>query len=252
MPIRFLALVGLWLLLSTSCGGSDQGSGEPVPVEEFPSRFATEWCGMLQRCCQASGGTSEGSCEADALARNTRIGNEAAADGAIWDAVVAGRCLDAIARADCTSVDAMALRELLDSCDDTWTGVVPPGGTCQTYASCAEPQVTGGATAGASCVNSTCVQFVRQPPGAACSGTTLTCDPFLATCTAGTCVAFPSAGESCSGSCAIGARCIGGTCMPLLATGQACSLDGECVSDKCSGGQCASTFVADGEYCALP
>ena len=108
----------------------------------------------------------------------------------------------ASAAADCASADLARLVDLLDVCDDTWKGVVPPGGACMTYASCAEPAVTGGASAGASCVNSMCVQVVRQPAGAPCSQTppvVLTCNPLLAACGTGVCVALPGAGEACAG-----------------------------------------------------
>ena len=54
--------------------------------------MASEWCGLLNRCCLASGGVATGTCEADILAQVTSIGSEAAADGATWDAVIAGQC----------------------------------------------------------------------------------------------------------------------------------------------------------------
>jgi hypothetical protein len=139
----------------------------------------------------------------------------------------------------------------MDSCDDVWTGVVPPGGACQTFGSCAEPQVTGGASAGASCVNSMCVQVVRNPPGAACSEPTQTCDPLLAECVGGACVALPETGQSCTGSCRSGSRCNAGVCEPLLDMGATCTSNSECASDRCSGGRCASGFVSGGDYCTL-
>lgn len=241
-----------WLLFAGCGGGSGQNS-DPIAVDAFPARFASAWCGMLERCCRASGGTASGACEADALARITNIQTEAAADGALWDGAVAARCLGDIAAADCASADAVAVRKLLDDCSDTWMGVVPPGGACQTYESCAEPPVSGGASAGASCVNSVCVQVVRQPPGAACSGTTLTCDPLLATCESASCVALPGPGEACSGPCRTGSRCTAGMlCGALLATGQTCVSNSECASDKCAGARCASIYVSDAEYCTLP
>ena len=148
--------------------------------------------------------------------------------------------------------NAAALRELLDNCTDTWNGVVPHGGACQTYESCAEPAVTGGASAGASCVNSICVQVVRQPAGAACAAdnTRLLCDPFLATCESGTCVALPAAGEACTDDCAPGSSCSEDVCVPLLGVGEACSADSECASDNCGVGQCASALA--GDFCSLP
>ena len=240
----------VWLP-AVGCGGSAHENA-PIAADEFPSRFAAAWCGLLQKCCLASGATAAGSCEADALARITNIGTQAAADGATWDGVGAARCLAEIASADCASVDVAALRKLVDGCGDTWFGVIPPGGACQTYEACAKPAVSGGASAGASCVNAVCVQVVRQPPGAACSGTTVTCDPLLATCVSGSCVAVPGAGESCSGSCRSGLSCTAGVCQPRLAMGEACASDGECASGKCSGARCASIYVADGEYCTLP
>ena len=139
----------------------------------------------------------------------------------------------------------------IDSCDDTWRGVIPPGGACQTYAACAEPAVSGGASAGASCVNSICVQVVRQPAGAACNDTMLTCDPFAGTCVSGTCTALPGPGQACTGSCSAGSRCTADVCVSLLAFGATCTSDSECQSDRCRGGRCASAFV-ETEYCTLP
>jgi len=215
-------VVMLWLPMA-GCGGSGQ-NGDPVAVDAFPGRFATAWCGLLQRCCQASGGATNGTCEGDTLARSTNVNSEAAAAGATWDSAGAGRCLSAIAAADCTSADPVALRKLLDDCSDTWVGMTPPGGACQTYEACAKPAVSGGATGGASCVNSICLQVVRQPPGGTCSASsTVTCDPLLATCESGTCVALPGPGQPCTGSCRSGARCTAGTCEALLATGSSCT-----------------------------
>jgi hypothetical protein len=206
----------------------------------------------MQRCCQASGGSSAGTCEADVMAQVMSIGTKALADGATWDGAAAARCLDAVRLADCAQTDLPALVALANTCGDTWTGVVPAGGACQTYASCAEPAVSGGATAGASCANSMCVPIVRQPAGGHCDNATFVCDSLLSACSGGTCVALPGPGESCSGGCRSGSRCTGGTCTALLAMGAACAANSDCVSDKCSGGHCASALVSDGEYCALP
>ena len=192
-----------------------------------------------------------GTCEADIAAGLVTTGAQAAAGGATWEASAAGRCLDAIARADCGATNTAALRDLIDSCDDTWRGVIPPGGACQTYAACAEPAVSGGASAGASCVNSICVQVVRQPAGAACNDTMLTCDPFAGACVSGTCTALPGPGQTCTGSCSPGSRCTANVCVSLLAFGATCTSDSECQSDRCRGGRCISTFV-ETEYCTLP
>lgn len=189
------------------------------------------------------------------MAQVISLGTEAAADGATWDAVVAGQCLTGIRAADCASADLAQVVDVLDACDDTWKGVVPAGGACMTYASCAEPTVSGGASAGASCVNSTCVQVVRQPPGAPCSETLpilLGCNPLEAACVTGICVALPGAGEACTGTCRSGWRCVSDVCVPQLATGQACTVDSECVSGTCTAGGCVSVFLGDAEYCTLP
>jgi len=253
--IPFRVIVTASWLVATGCGGSGQKAGEPIAVGDFPARMASEWCGLLNRCCLASGGVAMGTCEADIMAQVTSIGGEAAADGATWDAVVAGQCIAGLQAADCASADLARLVDLLDVCDDTWKGVVPPGGACMTYASCAEPAVSGGASAGASCVNSMCVQVLRQPAGAPCSQTPpvlLTCDPLVAACGTGVCVALPGAGEACAGNCRSGWRCVSDVCVPQLAAGQTCTVDGECISGGCRGGRCVSVFVSDAEYCTLP
>src|SRR6185503_5762355 len=122
-------------------------------------------------------------------------------------------CLQRVRAADCAGTDVAALVALVGVCDDIWTGVVPAGGACRTYASCAEPPVSGGATAGSSCVNSVCVAIVRQPAGATCStATTMMCDPLVAACSGGVCVALPGNGEACTGDCRSGSRCTAGMC----------------------------------------
>jgi len=249
MRTRGMSLIAA-AMAAVGCGGGG-GGGKPVSADDFPSLFAAGWCGLQQRCCQASGGTPMGACEADIAAGLVTSGAQAAAAGATWDASTAGRCLDAIAHADCSGTDTATLRALIDTCDASWRGVVPPGGACETYSACAEPAVSGGASAGASCVNSICVQVVRQPAGATCNDTMLTCDPFTAKCASGTCAALPGPGQACAGSCSSGSRCTADVCVPLLAFGATCTSSGECQSDRCSGGQCASAFV-ETEYCALP
>lgn len=232
-------------------GGGDGGSGVTPTPASFPGQFAEAWCGLLSRCCLASGGTDKVGCQAGTGNRVSGIATQASADGAAWNGAVAARCLQLLATADCAAIDPIQQRDLLDVCNDTWDGVIPPGGTCQTYVSCAEPAVSGGAVAAASCVNMKCVVAVAQPPGAACP-TGVSCDRYRASCQAQTCVALPGPGQQCTGDCLLGARCMTGMCVALQTTGQTCSSDGQCVSDKCRGGRCSSPFVADGEYCQLP
>ena len=248
-----LVAVTFWLSMS-GCGGGGSSGGTPVSAADFPAKFATAWCSLTKSCCESSGGTADAVCETEIAADMTAQGNEAAADGAMWDAATAGRCLDELRKSDCAGTDIAKLVALLDVCDDIWKGVVPPGGACMTYSSCAEPAVSGGATAGASCVNSMCVPVVRQPVGAACSTTvtTMLCDPLAATCTAGACVALPGSGAACTGECRAGLKCTGGTCVALLAAGAACSADSDCAADRCVGGKCASVLAVSGDYCTLP
>ena len=248
-----VVVVALWFPIA-GCGGSSSSGGPPVSAADFPAQYAKVWCSLTKSCCEMSGGTADAACEAGIAAEMTAHGNEATADGATWDAATAGRCLDGLRAATCAGTDVAKLVALLDACDDIWKGIVPPGGACMTYSSCAEPAVSGGATAGASCVNSMCVQVVRQPVGAACSDTTTTllCDPLAATCSGGVCVALPASGQACSGSCRLGLECTGGVCVALLAGGAACSVDSDCASDKCSGGKCASVLAASVDYCTLP
>jgi hypothetical protein len=248
-----LVAVTLWLSMSGCGGGSGPSGGTPVSAVDFPLKFAAAWCGLTKSCCEASGGTFDLMCEAGVVTGMTTQGMEAAADGAMWDAATAGRCLDGLGKADCAGTDVAKLVAMLDVCDDVWKGVVPPGGPCMTYSSCAEPSVSGGATAGASCVNSMCVPVVRQPVGSACStATTMQCDPLAATCTGGACVALPGNGAACTGECRAGLKCTAGTCVALLAAGAACSADSDCASDRCSAGRCASVLAVSGDYCTLP
>jgi len=245
--------VALWFPI-IGCGGGSSSGGTPVSAADFPAKFASAWCSLTKSCCEMSGGTADAVCETETAAEMTTHGNEATADGATWDAATAGRCVDELRKATCAGTDAAKLVAMLDVCDDVWKGIVPPGGACQTYYSCAEPPVSGGATAGASCVNSMCVPVVRQPAGAACSTTTTTmlCDPLAATCTDGICVELPATGAACTGACRLGSQCTGGTCVARLAPGSACSAHADCASDWCSGGQCASVLAVSGDYCTFP
>ena len=59
-------------------------------------------------------------------------------------------------------------RERVLAGDDAGVEVVPPGGACMTYSSCAELPVSGGASAGASCVNSMCVAGASVGNNAPC------------------------------------------------------------------------------------
>jgi hypothetical protein len=250
--VKTRAIIAATVLAAGCGGGTGAGGGTPVPAAEFPARFASAWCGLIQRCCQASGGTPTNVCEADITAEITAMGTEAAADGATWEAGIAGQCLAAIATADCAGTNVQALVALLNTCDDTWRGIVPAGGACMTYASCAELPVSGGATAGASCVNSMCVPVVRQPVGAPCDNTTFVCDAFTGGCAGGMCVAIPGPGQACAGDCRVGSTCRNNVCDPLLGLGAACTVDNDCISDRCSAGKCASTFATEAAYCTLP
>jgi hypothetical protein len=187
------------------------------------------------------------------MAQLTAEGNDAMADGATWNAAAAGQCLQRVRGADCAGTDVPKLVALVDACDDIWTGIVPPGGACRTYMSCAEPPVSGGATAGSSCVNSVCLSVVRLPVGATCStGTTMVCDVLTASCTGGVCVALPGDGEACTGDCRSGFTCTNGTCAALLGVGTACAVNSDCASDRCSAGKCTSVLAASDDYCTLP
>lgn len=247
MPMRLFVATALWFI-PAGCG-----DGESIPPDEFPDRFAAAICASVDRCCLASGGTARGTCEADTRADVVRRAGEAEADGATWDGAAAARCIDLLSSIDCASFDAPALRDLNLTCNLAWTGVVPPGGACRTGSSCAVPDASDEAIGGASCFNDVCVQVVLQPPGAACSSSTLqSCDPYAASCIGGTCVALPGPGESCSESCRSDSRCADGTCVALLDMGQPCSSPAQCRGGTCSGGTCASGLIGDGDYCALP
>ena len=136
----------------------------------------------------------------------------------------AGRCLDTVGAADCAGTDAAALVALLNTCDDTWIGAVPPGGACMTYASCAELPVSGGASAGAkSRVNSMCVPVVRQPVGATCDNTTFVCNPLEGGCAGGRLRRASGPGSGMQRRLQDGSRCTNNVCAALLGMGAACA-----------------------------
>ena len=237
------------------CGGSQKSGGTPVSAQEFPARFASAWCSLIKGCCEASGGASDAACAAAIETEVKGRGELAAADGATWDATVAGRCLASLGKTDC-AVDGSGLFEVVTLCDDVWKGVVPPGGACQTYASCAELPAHADAVAGASCVSGMCVPIVQQPLGETCDDETFVCDLFRATCsvaTPHTCVPRPGPNENCLLVCRDGSECQDGVCVPLAALGAACAADADCASGTCSGGKCASLIAAAfDDHCALP
>src|SRR5688572_21876983 len=113
LRLAFVALA-VWLF-ALSCGGSsgdddDDGAGSSAGAEDFPARYADAWCGLLQRCCSASGGIAEDGCVEQTEAEVAALGQEAMADGASWDSAAAGLCLDAMMDADCAWVDLILFR----------------------------------------------------------------------------------------------------------------------------------------------
>src|SRR5262245_54814330 len=88
------------LLFSVASCGGDSGPAT-VSAEEFPSRFAAGWCGLVARCCEASGGTPQATCETDTHTAMSLIGQQAAQDGATFDGEAADRCLVDLQGATC-------------------------------------------------------------------------------------------------------------------------------------------------------
>jgi hypothetical protein len=252
MRTRFVMVVLALGLAAASCGGGGGAGVGPVAAADFPMRFASDWCGLLARCCVASGGAATSTCATDTEARIAQIATEATSQGATFDSAAAGKCLSGLSALTCEATDPVALLAALDACNNPWVGVVPPGGACMTYASCAKPPASAGTRVGASCVNGICVQAVAVGVGAACSTTmtTMVCDARVGACQAGVCTALPGSGEACTGSCKPGLRCTAGTCAARAAMGATCTADSDCASDICSGGKCASAFA--GDECTLP
>lgn len=72
-------------------------------------------------------------------------------------------------------------------------------------------------------------------------------------CQAGTCTAFPSAGEPCADGylCGDASYCDpGGTCQSEKAKGQSCASDEECSTHRCDAGLCSTDTIVSKELCS--
>jgi len=237
--------------LSGGCGPEASGPTISVTAAEFPAAYAQRFCARMSECCMASGGTTTGACEETERADAQADASEAQAAGATFDAPAASDCLGALDEASC-SMDFVELRALLRRCD-VWLGGVAPGDACTSGAACAEP----GSNVVSGCSGGRCIAVEVLATGSACVplSSTAICDPLIAECDSATstCVPLPPVGQPCTSDCAPGARCgADNVCSALLSAGDACTLGGECLSDVCAGGRCASLLSGDTEYCTLP
>ena len=201
------------------------------------------------------------------------------------DASVACRASLSAAMPTCTALSSV-------SCGDPWTPLVADGGRCETSldcvtGTCGDPTNTCPTTCVdrgglyMPCSNGSCTSplhcnstFARCenpiPVGSPCKSTESLACGSSASCTAtptgSSCVALPSEGQACTGSCADGLYCVVGTgglssvCRARPTQGQVCSgsecatgllcISGACSPPRQRGGSCSSTSqCASGLYC---
>jgi len=219
--------LGIAVLLVGCGGGSSSG---PIPIDNLGTELAQASCSQMFACCTSAeimqqfmnityDGqpiTTEAQCEGFAgglfAGLITPEYKASIAAGRIkYDGQAARDCLDAFVNLGCSAYAQLSGAESV-ACDKPFvTPEVGDGGACSQSYECTSDYCEG-----------------------ARSGTDGTCKP------------KPTAGETCSGTCAQGLYCAG-TCQPLLANGAACTGDSQCTSNHCGSGVCADRApVCDG------
>jgi hypothetical protein len=120
-----------------------------------------------------------------------------------YDGDAARGCIDAAANLSCSAYSMLSGHESIVCEKPFLIPLVADGGGCtQDY----------------ECISANCEGATVQPGGPN---------------TDGMCKPLPTAGQSCTSSCAQGLYC-SGTCKPLLANGTQCTGSNQCASNYCS------------------
>jgi len=284
MPrVSFVAL----LLVVASCGGtlspSDGGPGgsagapvvessEPVPLEQFPARFADAWCDNVGGCCSAGNWSFElATCKANAAGTmGARL--VAVPPNGVYDPDAAGACLYAVASA-ARGCDATAEHLVEDACRALIVGTLPLGADCTSNQECVsaeEPSICSGlkyengfpsgtgvcavktvfsiphGQLGDECLD-TCQGSAEHALGCIASDSRrpnavpcFTSDGLYCPGAGLTCQPSRQVGQSCTmHDCVAGAFCDAGTCAPQRSSGPCEAWIDACSSDSfCNAGQC--------------
>ena len=287
--LRSAAPSALLLLgLIAACGGTVTSSdgamtaADPVPIAQFPARFADAWCDNVGSCCRAGSWSFDlASCkQSAALTLGTALIAVAVDNpNADYDAKAAGSCLEGLANV-VRGCDAQVAEPTLDStCSAIVIGQLALGATCKSNQECAQPggqgvscsglTVDDGQTSG----SGVCAARAADPAhGKAGDQCTDTCDgdtcivadstrPDALPCFTSdglychtpdfTCQPQAKLGESCSAhGCVSGAFCASGVCAAQRDTGP-CEVGDDTCSPKsfCNEGQC-ELKRADGSPCS--
>lgn len=208
-------------VLLVGCGGGGSGGG-PIPIDNLASEISQASCSKIFECCNSAevmqqfmnityNGqpvTTEMQCEGltNGLFAQYLIPEYKASIAAgriTYDGSAARGCIDAFVNLGCGPYSQLS-GAMSVSCDTPFIRpAVGDGGACSQSYECT---------------------------GDFCDGATSSAD--------GTCKPKPTAGQSCTGTCAPGLYC-SGTCQPLLANGASCTGSEQCASGNCAGSTCA-------------
>jgi len=247
-----LAVVLGLCALAPACGSDD----EKTPQEKYWAQYGELYCSRAAPCCEAAGQQN------DLAACRRLVGAFGFVfSGGHFDKAAGDQCLVELAAWTCDQKEPAV-------CDTVFSGSTPPGGACDTSASCARP-VSGDVTChydGSSgpTGTGTCKVIPTPAEGQPCGSDSSTstelyrCDDapdFYCDSSTSKCKLRAALGASCTiGSCVAGSTCVsdgsgGSTCTSLTPLGGDCSTI-DCVDDAfCdSSNKCVPTKPA-GEPC---
>ena len=231
--------------VSSGTGSDGAASAAPVPIDQFPARFADAWCDNVGTCCSAAQWSFDlSSCKrAAALTLGTAmVANAVDNPNVEYDATAAGRCLAAIASAARGCEVDGANMALATSCVEMVVGNLAPGAVCKSDQECAlvsgQQVRCSGLMDSDGVISGSGVCVALAPPQHGKAG-----DSCLDTCYHASCITGGSANANvlpCFVSDGLGCHAPDHTCQPLAKLGESCSTD-ECVSGAfCDSGVCAA------------
>jgi hypothetical protein len=231
------------------------GGGGPVQLENVCEEMQDAMCSYIKRCDLewylqfAAHATCDelfecDDMELDEMARSVEAGRM------VYDADLAGKCLQSIRNAKCTMIDGI-FEGLEDECQDVFTGLVAQDGDCYRENECTEGLY--------------CDETVSECPGQCqpykdlgdtCNGGD--CDPDVADCDwqQGVCAELVGAGEICDNiDCQPGLVCDydsdPAVCLDPAPAGSICASSRGCESGlQCVSGKCAGP-AGPGQACDL-
>jgi hypothetical protein len=263
-----LSLTGVTLASGCSGSTSEPGGADPVPQEQFVTKFVDAVCDNIGSCCAAEGYAYDAEkCKAVAKSQYDAVFEPS--PNVVYDAARGGSCIQAVKQA-ASSCGALDL-DGSAACQGVYVGQLPAGAACESSMECAAPAGGDATCDGQGSGKGTCVVEKRGVEGDGCyatcteAGSAIDCgssggDPSSASCytndglycsSAFVCEKLAALGAACaSGGCVDGAYCDAGTCKHLPEAGAPCAVGNECAE----GAYCdaSSTCVAakqPGEAC---